>query len=259
MLAYGGYEGMKGVLERPYGGFLTMFAQQKDSTNSFDVHEVTKDFGTKWHTTEIRTKIHACVGGAYGIIQCIENLQRQHTETLDRLDAIERIQLEISGKLMGHCGWKPTRPIQATAAQMNAAYIAALQLLDKEVLVSQFTPQKLDRDDVWRIVDKASCTHNSFFDRPYCEMGARVTITFDNGRSLSATVEKPRGMDPPATNEEILEKWQKLTTPLLDPARQKSIERLVMELESMQDVDSLAQLLKAPFNKSETANIEARL
>ena len=202
-LAKGGYEGIKKVFERPSGGFLAMFSKRSSRASAYVLEEVTKGFGVTWDTTEVRIKTHACVGGAYGLIECIEKIQKENPEELKDLKAIKGVKLELPKPLIGHCGWTTTRPIAATGAQMNASYIAAVQLVDQEVLLEQFDESKLDRDEVWELVEKTVCVHNERFDRLSYEMGAVVTFEFqDDRRSLQKVVDKPRGLDLPISNEQ---------------------------------------------------------
>lgn len=247
-LAKGGYGGIRKVFERPYGGFLAMFSKGNSRTPAYMVDEITKGLGTTWDTAEVRIKTHACVGGAYGLIECIEKMQKEKPEELKDLGAIKGIKLELSKPLIGHCGWTATRPVNATGAQMNATYIAAVQLVDREVLLEQFEESKLDRREVWELVEKTVCVHNKRFDRLTYEMGAVVTIEFkDDRRSLQKVVDKPRGVDPPTSNEEIVEKYRRLTAKLLPRDRQMAIEETVLGLEKFDSITTLTSLLSRPF------------
>ena len=67
----------------------------------------------------MRIESHACVGGAYGLVECIEKIQKEYPEELQDLKAIEGVKMELLKLLIGHYGWTATRPIAATGAQMN--------------------------------------------------------------------------------------------------------------------------------------------
>jgi aconitate decarboxylase len=80
-----------------------------------------------------------------------------------------------------------------------------------------------------------------------------VTINFSDGQtSLQRVVEKPRGLDPPVTNEEIITKYRKLTSRILSESRQKQIAEMVLSLEKVEDVTRLTNLLSEPFQKKES-------
>ena len=256
-LSKGGYKGMRKVFEREYGGFLVMFSTGNSREPAYRDEEIVKDLGHRWDTDEIRIKTHACVGGAHGLIQCIEVLQERYPQKLADLNSISRVRLGISGSLLGHCGWKTSRPITPTGAQMNASYLAAVQLVDRQVLLEQFDELLLNREAIWRLVEKTECFHDPHFDTLTYEMGATVTVELEyESDPITMTIEKPKGIDPPITNEQIVTKYRKLTNGLIDLDRQSAIENAVLGLEEAEDVSLLTTLLLNPFkNGSRIAHL----
>jgi 2-methylcitrate dehydratase PrpD len=55
-----------------------------------------------------------------------------------------------------HGWWRPERPLTPIGAQMNIAYATAAALLDGNVLPEQFTPERLDADDIWSLIGKTA-------------------------------------------------------------------------------------------------------
>ncbi len=246
LLAKGGYQGIREVFERPYGGYLAMFSLGSKHDPAYNPLEIIRDLGKCWHTTVIRVKLHACVGGCHGLIECLAKIQEAHPErfTAQNLVKITSIHVRLSEPIYHHDGWAPeVRPLTATGAQMNAAYIAAVQLVDRQVLLEQFANSQLDRDEVWDIVRKVRCSHSAEFDAPNMACGARVTVTFDDGTSTEDFIMQPKGFDPPVSNKEIRSKYRKLTSNILSSERQRKIEDLVMDLEHLKDITDLTDLL----------------
>ncbi|EOD45266.1 putative cis-aconitic acid decarboxylase protein [Neofusicoccum parvum UCRNP2] len=255
LLARGGYEGMRKVFERPYGGFLAMFSAGNERDPPYKVHEVAAGLGEIWHTELIRIKLHACVGGSHGQIEVLEKLQLKHPDrfTLDQLPRIRKIKVGLSHAIYAHDGWVPeSRPLTETGGQMNAAYIGAVQLTDRQVLLEQFSAKKLDDDLVWDLIHKTECYHDSEFDKPNQVAGARITIEFDDGFSLEDWTPWPKGYDPPITNEDIRAKYRKLATSVVDAARMQQIEDLVLNLDKLDEtfIVKLGDLLVAPVGNS---------
>lgn len=221
-----------------------MFTMGSEQKPRYQEAEVVKDLGTYWHTNVYRTKLYACVGGAHGLIEAIANLQAQHAERLDDLSALMRVTIRVSKTVFVHCGWPVTeRPMTATGSQMNCAYIAAVQLVERQVLLAQFSTRALDSDDVWRLVPLISCEHDPDFDTPERGCGAHVRMDFADGGVLETVVDQPRGFDPPLTNDEIREKWRKLSDGVLDGKRIEGIEKAVLGLEGLGDLGALLGLL----------------
>ncbi len=244
LLARSGYKGIKKVFERPYGGYLSMFTMGSEQKPRYQEAEVVKDLGTYWHTDVYRTKLHACVGGAHGLIEAIANLQAKHPKCMNDLSALTRVTIRLSKAVFMHCGWPATeRPMTTTGSQMNCAYIAAVQLVERQVLLAQFATRALDSDDVWRLVPLISCEHDPDFDTPKRGCGAHVRMQFADGEVLEEVVDQPRGFDPPLTNEEIREKWRQLTDGVVDGKRMEGIEKAVLELEGLGDLGVLIGLL----------------
>lgn len=70
-----------------------------------------------------------------------------------------------------------------------------------------------------------------------------VRITLNDKPSLTQSLQLQNGIDPPVTNEEILEKWTQLAGEVIDKERMMKIESLVLELERCQDITLLRQLM----------------
>ncbi|KAL1968444.1 hypothetical protein VTN77DRAFT_1973 [Rasamsonia byssochlamydoides] len=243
LMAKGNYVGIKRVFEEPYGGFLAVFGQGSGMDPPYRTEEVTKGLGEKWQLQTIRVKPYASMAGTHCTIDCIRELQKKYPEQLRDLKSITSIKIEMSEAAFKHGGWKAKRPLTATGAQMSAAYIAAVQLVDGQVLPSEFRNSLLDRDCLWELIDKTECVHTPELDPGYAQ---RVTITFDGQPTLTQVLQAPRGVNPALTNEEILEKWRRFTQGLIEDKRRDEIESLVLNLENVEDVTVLEDLLAGP-------------
>ena len=246
LLAKGGYQGIRKVFERPYGGYLAMFSLGSKHDPPYNPLEIVKNLGSFWHTEAIRIKLHACVGGCHGLIELLARMQEAHPARFASQDLfkVKDIHVRLSDPIFHHDGWAPeVRPLTATGGQMCAAYIAAVQLVDRQVLLEQFASSQLDRDEVWDIVHKVRCSHSAEFDKPHMACGARVTVVFDDGTSIEDVIMQPKGYNPPVSNEEIRAKYRKLTNSILSSERQQKIEAMVMDLENLRDVTDLTNLL----------------
>ena len=66
---------------------------------------------------------------------------------------IRRIEIDMGEATYAHGGWKAERPLEVIGRQMNVAYAVAVALLDGDVLVEQFSQDRINRDDVWNLIE----------------------------------------------------------------------------------------------------------
>lgn len=253
LLSRGGYTGIKKVLERPYGGYLAMFSQGNGKKQQYKPQEVIDRLGEYWETYAIRVKLHACCGLTHGTVEAIARLRREHSSLFSDLTKIKKIYIDLSEATFAHCGFKPDeRPVTSTGAQMSIPYIAASELVDGSSLLNSFSEAdgNLDRDEVWSLVDKVLCAHERDFDKPDLLSASRVVIEFENDQTVQALVKKPRGVDSPITNDEILKKWRVLAGQVASPDLVSQIEDAVLSLDTAASVDGLIEMLNVEVGKA---------
>jgi 2-methylcitrate dehydratase PrpD len=159
---------------------------------------------------------------------------------------IQRIDIDMGEAAYAHGGWKAERPLEVIGAQMNVAYVVAVAFLDGDVLVDQFRPDRINRDDVWALIDRTLTHHEQAYDHlPVDEqLTTQVRLTFKDGTTRTAKVVHPRGTgDRNLTNAEIRDKYAKLTHRVISAERQAAIEKAVLGIDTLDDVAQLATLL----------------
>ena len=129
---------------------------------------------------------------------------------------------------------------------MNVAYAVAVALLDGEVLMDQFSTKRINKDDLWSLINRTRTHHEKAYDQlPVAERETtRVCITLKDGSTRKKVVAHPRGTgERNLTNEEILDKYRSLTRSVISQGRQSAIEKTVLNIESVIDISSLLELL----------------
>lgn len=241
-LAAAGYTGIKQVFERPYGGFLSTFGEGHEP----DAEQLTRGLGTRWETGQILIKSYAAMGGLHGAIDAVLHLQAEQPIEAGEID---RIDVDVAEAVYHHGWWVPDRPLTSIGAQMNIGYAVAVALLDGQVLPEQFTPQRLDADDVWELIGRTQVHLDGDFAAlpPEQRFSTRLTITLRDGTRRQTLVEQPRGGPAnPLTSADIVGKYRALTARVMRPSRAEAIERLVLGLEDLADVAGLVDLLRDP-------------
>jgi 2-methylcitrate dehydratase PrpD len=240
-LAHGGYTGIKRVFERDYGGFLSTFGEG----HSPDASQITEGLGKRWETERIAVKLYAAMGGLHAAIDAVLQINAKRPLIPDE---IERIDVDLAHAVFHHGGWTATRPLTPVGAQMNVAYAVAVTVLDKAASVQQFSPERINQDDVWSLIPGIVARNDPAFDEEgrMSRGKTRVRVLFRDGQQLEAMLLAGRGIVPPLTNAEVVAKYRALTHDLLDPGRQRAIETFVLGLEKNADIGRLAQLLAQP-------------
>ena len=236
-LAESGYVGIKRVFERPYGGWLAVFGE----CHRTYPEEIYAGLGNLWETERIAVKPYSAMGLLHAAIDCALELRPK----ID-VSQIQRIDIDMGEAAYAHGGWKAERPIQVIGAQMNVAYVVAVAFLDGDVLVDQFTQERVNSDDVWALIDRTVTHHERAYDNlPADErLTTQVRLTFKDGSTRAAKVVHPRGTgDRNLTNADIREKYAKLTRRAVSAERQKAIENAILSLDTLDDIAALTALL----------------
>jgi 2-methylcitrate dehydratase PrpD len=241
-LAAAGYTGIKRVFEREYGGFLSVFGEGHQP----DASLLTDQLGERWETSTIMVKSYAVMGGLHGAVDAARQL-RQSIAAED----ISKIDITVGETVYKHGWWAPERPLTAIGAQMNIGYATAATLLDGNALPEQFTPARLDSDDIWSLLDKTTVhLDESLNDAPLTErFRTDLAVTTHSGEVHHARIVAPHGAPwDPVTNDELIAKFHALTDRVMDRDRATAIERAVVGLDNLDDVSDLIALLASPVS-----------
>jgi 2-methylcitrate dehydratase PrpD len=241
-LAAHGYTGIKRVFERDYGGFLSVFGEGHHPVAS----ALTDGLGHRWETSIIMLKSYAAMGGLHGAIDAARELRA----SLDP-QHIRDIRIRVGETIYKHGWWKPERPLTPIGAQMNIGYVTAAALVDGNVLPEQFTPARLDGDDIWALLDNTEVDlDETLADAPVTQrFRTDLTVTTDDGTVHHTRIEQPHGApSDPVTNDELVAKFHALADRVTGSARARAIERAVLALDDLSDVAELADLLAAPVS-----------
>src|ERR1700678_513633 len=236
-LAAAGYVGIKRVFERPYGGWLAAFGEGHRTYPE----AIYAGLGHLWETERIAVKPYSAMGLLHAAIDAALEL-RQKVDVSE----IRHIEIDMAEAAYSHGGWKAERPLEVIGAQMNVAYAVAVALLDGDVLVDQFTQDRINSDDVWGLIDRTVTHHEKAYDNlPVDEqLTTQVRLTLKDGSTRVAKVVHPRGTgDRNLTNADIRDKYAKLPRRAISAERQAAIEKAVLGIDAVDDVAQLMALL----------------
>lgn len=110
--------------------------------------------------------------------------------------------------------------------------------------MQQFSQENLNRSEARQLMEKGHPQHDEEIDRNGDKLfTTHVSVYFKDGSELQHSVSAPKGIDPPASNEDIVQKWRMLVKDVLEETRRDEIEAKVLNLEKLEDVRELIALL----------------
>jgi aconitate decarboxylase len=249
-LAGAGFTGIKRVLERDFGGFVETFC----GVDPFDLSRLTNGLGEQWEVMRIAVKpAYSAMAGTHSAIEGALKLRAMPGFSVNK---IKEIRIGTTEAMLHHGGFKLERPATAIGAQMNHCYVVAVTLIDGSPSVPQFSPDRINSDDVWKLLGRISAYQDKEIDSRGEEgrWGTRLIATFTDGRTEEIEVKFPKGGAKfPLSNEEIVRKYDRLAALVMKSGHSAALKDMVLGLESLKDIGELSRLLStdvsSPFGK----------
>lgn len=247
-LADAGFTGIKRVIERDFGGFVATFCRG----DPYDITRLTDRLGEWWETMRINVKpAYSSMGGTH---TAVENALKLRALPEFSVDKIDKIRVGVVEAMQRHGGFKLERPAAPIGAQMSHRYVIAVTLIDGQPTVPQFAPQRINQDDVWKLMDRIDVYHDTEIEQRGEEgrWGTRLTVTFTDGSIKEIETRFPKGGAKfPLTNAEIVQKYDQLSALILDRGRADRLKETVLSLDKCRNIAALSDLLsqdvRAPF------------
>jgi len=233
LLAAGGYTGIKRVFERDYGGFLSMFGEGHNP----DASQIAGDLGDRWETLRIALKPYAAMGALHGPLDGIFSIMAK--EPLDPY-SIKMIDISMSHAAYHHGWWEVERPLTPIGAQMHVGYAVAAAIIDGAAMIEQFTPARIDCDDIWALVPRIRAHHEPAYDNL---RASKVVVTMRDGKLRTAEIPVPRTMAGSLDRTEVIAKFRTLTGGIIAHDRADAVIERTLALETLSDLGNLTDLL----------------
>jgi 2-methylcitrate dehydratase PrpD len=239
LLAEAGFTGIVDVFESDYGGFCTTFSRSRDR---FKLAELTSGLGERYETLGVALKFYSCVGSNHTALDAIRAMQARRPF---RAEDVVEIIVHGSQATVDHVGW-PYRPQSLTSAQMNLPFCVATLLCEGDVFVDQFSDEVVADPRRMAMAAKVALRHDPAITARGAKLRhmVRVEVRLADGTRLDQTTEAPRGSeDQFASEDDVIDKFRKLTRRVLSEAQSDRIAELVLAVEALDDIGVLAKAL----------------
>lgn len=138
------------------------------------------------------------------------------------------------------------KPQTRGTADHSLPVCLAMALLDGDVTLAQFEQDRWRKPDVMDLVRKTTVTPAAaLLAKMPGGRGASVDVEFEDGSTLSETVEVPEGdAKRPMSAASLEAKFMNAAKPVLGPKRSAEVMALVSRLETLTDMGQLARALR---------------
>ena len=239
LLAANGFTNADNVFDAEYGGFFSAHTGNR-TPPAYDLTKLTKDLGKVWQTGSVRPKMWASRVPNHATLEAIKELRRKRPFPADQ---VKQLRIRLGKGYLQNVGWAYT-PTTITSAQLNLYYVAAIMLLENDVLLDQFSEEKIRDPKVLELIGRISITHDPELDGKGYTVGNPIEVELTDGTVLSAWGKARGGLDNPVSNDEVIAKFRKVTAQRLGAAAQDMIIEQCAGLEIARDVSGLINALR---------------
>jgi 2-methylcitrate dehydratase len=250
-LAKQGMTGPIALFEGPKG-FKEVFDMKLDYDWSNETFELIPRCILKKYNAEVH---------AQSTLEAVIDLKEQFDVKVKDIKKIDITTFLTAYHIIGS-GAYGNRKLVASKEQADHSlfYLVAVALIDGEVYPEQFLPERINRKDVQQLLQKVF-VHTGFplhkpvtvagILDPYTQvypdkMKSKVTIHLSSGKKLTCEKEDYHGFfTRPFTWEDCIEKFKRLTNPVINSRLQQDIINTIHTFEKTKNSSTLIEMLAA--------------
>jgi 2-methylcitrate dehydratase PrpD len=235
LLARTGYGAGCTVLEDPYGGYIRVVAPRPDW------ERLLEGLGQRFELPFTGLKPHSSSGATHAAVDAMLAIRAATDISVDEIERIEVRTYRVAAETLGK-----RHPDRHVHASMSIPYLVSVAFTDGQVLLPQFTPDKLSDPVLTDLQGKVEMILDPDLDvlAPK-SLPAEVTVITRDGTRHTERVITPKG-DPgnPLTPAEIDAKFRGLAAEALPTATIDEVQATVHRLEELDDMAVLAAQLR---------------
>jgi 2-methylcitrate dehydratase PrpD len=245
LLAQKGLKGIRNSLEGEYGLYNVYYSGE------YDIAPVIKQLGKTFEATNISFKPYPCCRDLHTSIDAILALACEYDITAEEVENIIVGLASWNYHLLCEPAEVKSNPRNIVDAQFSIPYVVATAIVDRKVVIDNFTDAAIKRPDVLELTKKITCRIDPEIDQTTVgspiTTGAKVEIEMKDGNMYSKQVDVPKGNPKnPMAPHEFQAKFQDCARHAVRILPKQNIEsaiEMLTNLEEVDDVSRIAQLL----------------
>ncbi|APH74222.1 MmgE/PrpD family protein [Aquibium oceanicum] len=220
-----GLTGVRDVLEAPYGGFCSTYADK------YDLSWATNKLGEEFEIRKNGFKQYSSLASSQTTVDALRAIRADHGI---RGEDVESVLVRTTNMVYVHCGW-PYEPKETITAQMNLPYTGAVTLLEGTAFIDQYTDDKLRDPKIIDLANRFKVVVDPELDAggPHEMRAVRVTVTMKSGQEYHQEQTYRSGhWRNPISDADLSAKFKNLAGRVLKEDAVESINAMVQGLET---------------------------
>jgi aconitate decarboxylase len=225
MLAKEGLTGVRNVLEAPYGGFCSTYAEK------YDLDYATNGLGKEFEMLHNGFKQYSSLASSHASVDALRAIREKHSV---KAADVASVYIETTEMVKLHCGW-PYVPAETITAQMNLPYTAAVTLIEGNAFIDQYTDDKLRDPTIMNLADRVEVVVAPDLNAlgPHEMRAVRATVTMKSGQKYTeGGLYRSGHWKNPISEKVLKEKFRNLASRVLVDDAVSKIEQIVSTLET---------------------------
>lgn len=228
MSAREGLTGVRDVLEAPYGGFCSTYAEE------YDLSWATRGLGEEFEMSKNGFKQYSSLASSHTSVDALRKIREEHGI---RGEDVEKVLVRTTRMVHVHCGWA-YEPKETITAQMNLPYTGAVTLLEGNAFLDQYVDEKLRDPKIIDLANRFEVVIDPELDAggPHEMRAVRITVTMKDGQEFHQEQTYRSGhWRNPISTEALHDKFRDLAGRVLKNSAVENIVKTVTNLENQSE------------------------
>jgi 2-methylcitrate dehydratase len=245
------FEGKEGFMDC-FGGWnskeekikpVKMQGRDGESEWSWDIEALIGGLGKSWKILECSMKAFPTEALTHTHLSATLKVVTKNNISYDQIESVTLTCIAQAHDIL----FDPHkyRPESRETADHSLPYCVAAALVDHKITTQSFSDEKLKDPRIWEVIDRIHGTPSLEFEKMFpAKQPSKAVIKTKDGREFSEYLEYPKG-DPrePMTMEDLENKFNGLSSPVLNEKRMKEIKDVIFNCENLNAKDFMSKLV----------------